>query len=40
MTTDWYSFFYNEKSDIEAFTMDQITEYMNLAKEVEQEWTQ
>lgn len=40
MTTDWYSFFYNEKSDIEAFTMDQITEYMNLAKELEQEWTQ
>ena len=40
MTTDWYSNFYNEKSEIAAFTMNQITNYMNLAVERDQEWIQ
>ncbi len=38
MTSDWYSFFYERKGDIEAFTTDQITKYMTLAKERNQEW--
>lgn len=33
MTSDWYSLFYKEKKDIEAFTKDQITSYMTLTKE-------
>jgi CDP-glucose 4,6-dehydratase len=38
MTSDWYSFFYERKGDIEAFTTDQITKYMTLAKERNREW--
>lgn len=40
MTSDWYSFFYDKEGDIEAFTTDQITKYMTLAKERNQEWVQ
>lgn len=39
LTGEWYNTYYNKKSDIYSYTINQIEEYANLAKEKKLAWT-